>query len=153
MNSVSGPNAAKGPNGLMIVSSVLMVLGSLFTGFILISEFLFITENPRYESSPDIVAALIVIILLVMEICYALFVLQARLRDKPFEPLKMKALATRMLILNCILFVWCYICMRFFEGWTSEGYFTLADVLALSSIPGIFVKILAQEGASRSAAS
>lgn len=153
MNSVSGPNAAKGPNGLMIVSSVLMVLGSLITGYILISEFLFITENPRYESSPDIVAALIVIILLVMEICYALFVLRARLGDNPFEPQKMKVLATRMLVLNCILFVWCYISMRVLEGWTSEGYFTLADVLAFSSIPGIFVKILAQEGASRSAAS
>lgn len=153
MNSTSDTTMAKGPNRLMVFSSVLMVLGSLLTAYILINEALFISRNPGYQQEPDMLAALITIILLVLEIRYAVSVLLAKWRNRPCEPLKMKNLAALMLVLNCVLFIWCYICMRFFEGWTTPGYFTLADIIAFSSLPGIFVKILAQEGASRFAAS
>ena len=67
MDNTSTPNTAKGPNVLMIISSILMV-----PGIILSSRFIIVWMFYEYLNGPDMVAALITIILLFLEIVFIL---------------------------------------------------------------------------------
>ena len=148
---MSDNNNSKTPNGLMILSSVLMTLGSLITSLILILEGEFFEQNSNFLTASDIVAELLAFILIIVEVIYIISVLLTKLEMMRYNALTMKNLAVAMLILNIILFIHCFICFAYLDNWVPEGYFTLADILILFTVPGIIVKILALIGASRSA--
>lgn len=143
MNNTSNANNDKGPNVPMIISSILMVPGIILTSMLLIRERSFLMRNHNFQNGPDMVVAFITVCLLLLEIYYILMVLLTKLNYMYYEPQKMKGIAKLMLIINVALFVGCFICMRTLEGWQSQGYFTLADMILFTSFPGILVKCLA----------
>ena len=145
MDNTSTPNTAKGPNVLMIISSILMV-----PGIILSSRFIIVWMFYEYLNGPDMVAALITIILLFLEIVFIFLTFLTRLGFLSYEPKKMKTLTKWMLIVNCVQFLFCIICTVFLEARNSAGHFNLYQLLWLVSPPGIIVKILALVGASKS---
>ena len=148
---MSDNNNSKAPNGLMILSSVFMTLGSLITSLILILEGEFFEQNSNFLTASDIVAEFLALILIILEVIYIISVLLTKLKMMHYNALTIKKLAVVMLILNIILFIHCSICFAYLDNWVPQGYFTLADILILFTVPGIIVKILALIGASRSA--
>ncbi|MBR0342276.1 MAG: hypothetical protein IJH64_08530 [Oscillospiraceae bacterium] len=148
---MSDINTAKGPNVLMILSSVFMTFGSLITGSILMWERAFMLHNHIFLTGSDMVTAFLALVLIILEVIYIISVLLTRLKMMHYKGLTIKKLAVAMLILNIILFIHCFICFAYLDNWVPEGYFTLADILILFTVPGIIVKILALIGASRSA--
>ena len=149
MNSTPTNSFRETPNRRMIVSAILMTIGSLISILILAQERKFFIVNPNFLVVADMVVAFITEILLCLEIVYVFSVLLIRLGVCPYKPKIIEVLAILMLIVNCILFACCFICMRFFEDWVSEGYFTLADIIMLLLIPGIIVKIIALNGVKK----
>ena len=147
-NPTNPANTVKSPNGLMIASSILMIPGVVITGMLIVFEIQFYIENPVFFEEEVVVDCFIAAILILLEIYYILSVLLTKLRKIPYKPQKMKNLAMLMLIINCLLFVCCYAIWKLFQGWTQPGYFTIADILIFTSVPGIIVKILALEGTS-----
>lgn len=143
MNNTSNSNTDKGPNVPMIISSILMVPGIILTSMLLIRERNFLMRNYNFRNGPDMAVAFITVCLLLLEIYYILMVLLTKLKHLPYEPHKMKGIAKLMLIINVALFVGCFICMLTLEGWQSQGYFSLADMILFTSFPGILVKCLA----------
>ena len=122
----------------MIASSILMIPGLVITGMLIAFEIFFYSENPVFFEVEVVVDCFIAAILILLEIYYILSVLLTKLRKLPYKPQKMKNLAMLMLIINCLLFVCCYVSRRF----------TIADILIITSAPDILIKILALLGAS-----
>ena len=147
-NTTNPSDSAKSPSGLMIASSILLIPGLVITGMLIAFEIIFYSENPVFFEEEVVVDCFIAAILILLEIYYILSVLLTKLRKIPYKPQKMKNLAMLMLIINCLLFVCCYVSRRFFQGWTQPGYFTIADILIITSAPDILIKILALLGAS-----
>ena len=145
-NSARPANSVKGPNGVAIAAAVLMVPGIIITVIMIGFEISFISENPNFSSGFDMVVGLIATILVLVEVYYIFSVLMTKLGSLYYEPQKMKTTTILMLLINCLLFACCFVSMSLFEGWTSEGYFTLADMLFLTSAPGIAVKLIALAG-------
>lgn len=144
MESTSGPYTGKGPGVRMIIAAVLMVLGSLITGFIVI-----LAMMSRLTTIYDKAVAFIAAILLLLEISFALAVLPVRQRRLPYRPKKMRALAVLMLIVNCGLVLCCVIIDLYYVNWASRQYIPLAFVLLRTVlVPGVLVKIFALQAAS-----